>query len=192
MLVAASAHVSGSPSSTLSTHLTLPSVPTPDTSTIRLPNSLQCRPHVGKPWRLKRAGPKSSNGTRIRPLDKAKTFAAAEETKAALRSKDVQALTSKNIKAAVSFLAQALEAELEAETNPMDGPMAPPDRPAWDSSKTPEGRHRYLKRLEKADAENFRKLSSNPSLKSPDKVGWDHERYYKTGGIAPANALQKW
>jgi len=97
----------------------------------------------------------------------------AEETKAALRSKDVQAVTSKNVRPAVNFLAAALEAELEAEVNPMDGPMAPADRPVWDGSKTPEGRFRYLKLLDKQDPDNHRKILANPSLKSPDKVGWD-------------------
>ena len=43
----------------------------PSTAMIRLPRFMQWRPLVGVPNRLNRAGPKSSNGTRVMPFDMA-------------------------------------------------------------------------------------------------------------------------
>jgi len=119
----------------------------------------------------------------------------AEETKAALRSKDVKALTSNNIMQAVTFLTAALEANLAPKESPMAGDRihGTVGRPDWDSSKTPEGRYRYLKRLDKQDSEAARKIQSNPTLKSPEKVGWDHDKYYKTSGVPnPSTCISRW
>jgi hypothetical protein len=110
----------------------------------------------------------------------------AEEVKAALASREVPAVTSANVGPAVQFLARALEVKGLATTGgetPASTTRKPTDSPPpWDGSKTPEGRFRYLKRN--------KITNSSPMLKSPEKVGWDHDKYFRSaGGANPANCL---
>jgi len=123
----------------------------------------------------------------------------AEEVKNALSAKDVLALTSANVKQAVQFLAKALEVKnLVSTPGRVNSPSSASSSrgaqrtpPPWDTSKTPEGRYRYLKRLEKVDAETVGRIKMNPSLKSPEKVGWDHDKYFRMPGArVPAEAMQ--
>jgi hypothetical protein len=115
-----------------------------------------------------------------------------EEAKAALRSKDIKAVTSQNVARVVSFLADALEAKLDEGSPQGGGSPVKEERPLWDSSQGPEGRFRYLKREKLITGQS---RPEDPRLKSPQKLGWDHDQYYKSGGTAtggPATCIQKY
>jgi len=112
-----------------------------------------------------------------------------EEVKEALTVREVTTLTSKNIRAAVRYLAKVLNVPLMTKQSPAKGPMdLIRESLPWDSSVTPAGREKYLKRLQTAN--NSSPTANNPhaaelallrtqALQSPEKLGWDHERSRK-------------
>jgi len=115
-----------------------------------------------------------------------------DEVKNALSAREVPAVTSENVRPAVQFLSRALGLPECKESAPT--PAATPagaEKPPWDHSKTPEGRYRYLRRNKESEVVN--EIKSNPAYKSPEKIGWDHDKYYKTTGVPnPATCLARW
>jgi len=109
----------------------------------------------------------------------------AEEVKTALQQKEVVAVTSKNVRPAVGYLTRALEVSAMGIESPSSTPGAANDekpKPGWDASKTPFGRKVFLEVLKKKNSEAYSQITANPCKKSPEKIGWDHDSYYRGTG----------